>query len=114
MKKKNIFACIMISCGFLALLFWLFGLVVETANKFEFVHNYTVYIYYGCAALFILYFIVRPFLVVMFSPPYSLEKIHTFDGIDKNKSNYAKMVKVSKRLISKKLVKVETQEKLLF
>ncbi len=114
-KKKNVISAIIIFCGFVALLFWLFIKIKDIGAKLDDTSIYLVYAYYITAGLFVIYFIVRPFFIVMFAPSFSLEKIHTFtEEKDKVKmqQNYEEMKKMAYRLISKKLVCPETITKL--
>lgn len=116
MKKRNIFGAIVLTLGFIALLFWLYLKVVDIGDKLTLTSPYLAYAFYGLAGIFVLYFIVRPFFQVTFAPTYTLKRIHSFNDqkavAAKQKENYPELVKVANRLISKKLISDESAKNL--
>ena len=116
MRKRNLISGIILTCGFIALMLWLYVRVIEIGDKLALTHEYLKYGFYVVSALFVLWFIVRPFFQVVFAPSYSLVKIHDFNDenltLEKQKQNYPELVKVAKRLEHRNLVSVETEKKL--
>lgn len=109
MKKRNRLAALILFLGFLGLLLWLYTKIVGIGNTLAATTSiYLVYFYYVVAGLVVLYFIVRPFFIVFFAPSYSLKKIYVIeddkDNDAKKKDNYQEMLKMSQKLIHKKLV----------
>lgn len=115
MKKRNIFAASILFLGFIGLLLWLYTKIVTIGNNLATTTSiYLVYFYYVVVALFVLYFIVRPFFIVFFAPSYSLKKIYVIQddkaSEEKKKDNYQEMIKMSQKLINKKLVNEQNRQ----
>lgn len=108
MKKKNIFACILIVLGFSAFLLWIVSVVFNIGKDLSDINIYLEYIYY-VLAIFVMYvLLVRPFMIVMFAPSFSLEKVSkSLTGKQKKSviaDNYKKLRKLAHRLIKRNLV----------
>lgn len=77
---------------------------------------YLQYFYYLTALLVIYYLLIKPFIVVMFAPSFTMERLNKeLTGKQKKivvANNYKKLRKLSKRLINKKLVNEENSIKL--
>lgn len=108
MKKRNIVACAFIFLGFIAFLLWAVSGTFKIGANLKEISVYLQYCYYFVATIVIYFLLVKPFLVVMFAPSFSLEKMNkTLKGKQKKmviSSNYKKLRKLAHRLIKKKLV----------
>ena len=108
MKKKNIFSCILILLGFSAFLLWVLSMVFNIGKDLRDINVYLEYVYY-ILAIFVMYILlVRPFVIVMFAPSFSLDKVgESLTGKQKQSvisDNYKKLRKLANRLIKRKLV----------
>ncbi len=116
MKKKNFFSLLIIIVGFLAFLLWIASKVIVIGKDLRAVSEYLEYVYYLGAFIAVFFLLIRPFLIVMFSPSFSLHLAgKKLDGKQKRKvivDNYLELRKHSKVLIRKKLLNDE-QDKLL-
>lgn len=114
-KDRNFISLVFIILGFVALLLWIVSLVFETATKIEAMEiPYLVYVYYVAAIALVGYFIIYPFLVVMFSPTFSFHStIAPLKGTQKRKiieKHYNKMAKFARKLMRKNRVNAENCE----
>lgn len=114
-KGRNFISLVFIILGFVAVLLWIVSLVVETSTRIESLEiPYLVYVYYVSAVALIGYFLIYPFLVVMFSPTFSYKAtINPLSGTQKRKTieiHYNKMVKFAKKLMRKNRIKPENVE----
>lgn len=114
MKKKNIVACTFIVLGFIAFLLWVVSSAFKIGNNLEEISVYLKYLYYFVALIVIYFLLIRPFLVVMFAPSFSLEKINRkLEGKQKKRvvaANYKNLRKLANRMIKKNLVGEEKKE----
>ena len=114
-KGRNFISLVFIILGFVAVLLWIVSLVVETSTRIEALEiPYLVYVYYVSAVALIGYFLIYPFLVVMFSPTFSYKAtINPLLGTQKRKTieiHYNKMVKFAKKLMRKNRIRPENVE----
>jgi len=111
MKKKNIISCLVIIIAFIAFLLWVVSSAFKIGNNLKHISIYLQYFYYFTALIVIYLLLVKPFLVVMFAPSFSLDRINKkLEGKQKKSviaSNYKKLRKLASRLIRKKLVNEE-------
>ena len=111
-KGRNFISLVFIVLAFIAVLLWIVSLVVETSARIEALEiPYLVYVYYVSAVALIGYFLIYPFLVVMFSPTFSYKAtINPLTGTQKRKTietHYNKMVKFAKKLMRKNRIRPE-------
>lgn len=108
MKKKNLVACVAIIVGFIAFLLWVISGAFKIGTNLKEINIYLQYIYYVTAIFVIYALLVRPFIIVMFAPSFSLERISKkLEGKQKKAvvaKNYKNLRKLANRLIKKKLV----------
>ena len=114
-KDRNFISLVFIILGFVALLLWMVSLVFETATKIEAMEiPYLVYVYYVASVALIGYFVIYPFLVVMFSPTFSFHStVAPLKGTQKRKTienHYNKMAKFAKKLMRKSRINAENCE----
>ena len=114
-KERNLVSLIFIVLAFIAVILWVISLVFETAGKIEaFEIPYLIYVYYVASAALIGYFLIYPFLTVMFSPTFSLNSTTSpLTGTQKRKTvekHYKKMVKFAKKLMHKNRINNENKE----
>ncbi len=114
-KGRNFISLIFIILAFVAVILWVVSLIFETASRIEALEiPYLIYVYYVSAVALVGYFLIYPFLVVMFSPTFSYKAtINPLTGTHKRKAietHYNKMVKFAKKLIRKKRLKPENCE----
>ena len=111
MKKKNIISCLIIITGFIAFLLWVISSVFKIGVNLKDISVYLQYFYYVVALLVIYFLLVKPFIVVMFAPSFSLERLNkSLKGKQKKSvvaKNYKNLRKLASRLIKKKLVSEE-------
>jgi len=111
MKKKNLVACIFIVLGFVAFLLWVVSKAFKIGNDLKDISVYLQYFYYFVALVVVYFLLIKPFLIVMFAPSFSLEKINKkLEGKQKKRviaTNYKNLRKLATRLIKKKLVNQE-------
>ena len=116
MKKKNLIACSFIILGFMAFLLWVASTAFKIGKDLKEISVYLQYFYYFVAVIVVYFLLIKPFLVVMFAPSFSLEKINKkLEGKQKKSviaNNYKNLRKLAKRLVKKNLVN-ETNSKLL-
>ena len=114
MRKKNLIACTFIVLGFIAFLLWVVSSVFKIGNNLEEISVYFKYFYYFVALIVIYFLLVKPFLVVMFAPSFSLEKINKkLEGKQKKKvvaTNYKNLRKLANRMVKKNIVNEEKKE----
>lgn len=114
MKKKNIVACTFIILGFIAFLLWVVSMAFNIGKDLKDISIYLQYVYYVLAALVIYLLLVKPFLVVMFAPSFSLEKVSkSLQGKQKKSvvaKNYKNLRKLAFRLVKKNLVSEENMK----
>ncbi len=114
MKKKNIISCLFIILGFVAFLLWVISSAFKIGNNLKEISVYLQYVYYVTALIVIYFLLIKPFLVVMFAPSFSLERINkTLEGKQKKvvvANNYKKLRKLANRLIKKNLVNEENKK----
>lgn len=116
-KGRNIISLVFILLGFIAFMLWIVSLVFDVAIKVEMLEiPYLVYVYYVASFAFITYFIVYPFLSVLFAPTFSFKtSCSPLIGKQKRKTvekHYQKMRKFAKKLIRGKYIN-ETNVSLL-
>ena len=108
MKKKNFISCSIIILGFIAFLLWVVSVAFKTGNNLKNINVYLQYIYYVVVTLVIYALLVRPFVIVMFAPSFTLERINKkLEGKQKKRvvaKNYKNLRKLANRLMNKKLV----------
>ena len=108
MKKRNLISFIVIVLGFIAFLLWVVSVIFKIGMNLKDVTIYLQYFYYFVAAVVVYFLLIKPFIVVMFAPSFSLEKINKkLNGKQKKKTvvkNYKNLRKLAARLINKKLV----------
>lgn len=108
MKKKNFISCSIIILGFIAFLLWVISIAFKTGNSLKNINVYLQYIYYVVVTLVIYALLVRPFVIVMFAPSFTLERINKkLEGKQKKRvvaKNYKNLRKLANRLMNKKLV----------
>ena len=108
MKKKNFISCGIIILGFIAFLLWVVSVAFKTGNSLKNINVYLQYIYYVVVTLVIYALLVRPFVIVMFAPSFTLERINKkLEGKQKKRvvvKNYRNLRKLANRLMNKKLV----------
>ena len=114
-KGRNFISLVFIVLAFIAVLLWIVSLVVETSARIEALEiPYLVYVYYVSAVALIGYFLIYPFLVVMFSPTFSYKAtINPLTGTQKRKTienHYNKMVKFAKKIMRKNRIRPENVE----
>ena len=111
MKKKNFISCSIIIVGFVAFLLWVVSSAFKIGNNLKDINVYLQYFYYFTAVLVIYFLLIKPFLVVMFAPSFTLERINRkLEGKQKKvivASNYKKIRKLAFRLVKKKLINEE-------
>lgn len=114
MKKKNIVSLIIIILSFLGLLLFVFAKTMDIARSLANTNMYLEYLYYGLILIATYFFLIRPFLIVMFSPSFSLQIISKkLEGEQKRKvvvENYLNLRKYGKRLVNKNLINEEEKE----
>lgn len=111
MKKRNVISSVIIITGFIAFLLWVISGAFKIGVNLKDISIYLQYFYY-VIALFVIYFLlIKPFIVVMFAPSFSLERLNkTLKGTQKKAvvaSNYKKSRKLAARLLKKKLISDE-------
>ena len=108
MKKKNIISCFIIILAFIAFLLWIVSSVFKIGNNLRDISVYLQYFYYFVSVLVIYFLLVKPFIVVMFAPSFTLERINKkLEGKQKKvvvANNYKRLRKLATRLIKKKLI----------
>lgn len=108
MKKRNLLSFIVIILGFIAFLLWVVSIVFKIGMNLKDVTIYLQYFYYFVAVIVVYFLLIKPFVVVMFAPSFSLEKINRkLSGKQKKRivsKNYKNLRKLAARLINKKLV----------
>ena len=114
-KGRNFISLIFIVLSFVAVLLWIVSLIVETSTRIETLGiPYLVYVYYVAAVALVLYFLIYPFLVVMFSPTFSFKStVNPLTGTQKRKTienHYNKMVKFAKKLMRKNRINEANKE----
>ena len=113
MKKKNIVACIFILFGFIAFLLWVVATVFKVGNNLKDISVYLQYFYYFVSLIVVYFLLIKPFLVVMFAPSFSLEKVNKkLEGKQKRRviaKNYKNLRKLASRLVKKNLVSEENK-----
>lgn len=111
MKKRNFVACIFIILGFIAFLLWVVSSAFKIGTNLKEISIYLQYVYYVTAVLVIYLLLIRPFIIIMFAPSFTLEKINRkLEGKQKKSvvaKNYRNLRKLASRLIKKKLVSKE-------
>jgi len=111
MKKKNFISCSIIILAFIAFLLWVISVAFKTGSNLKDISIYLEYFYYVVVVLVIYALLVRPFVIVMFAPSFTLERINKkLEGKQKKvivANNYKKLRKLASRLIKKKLVDSE-------
>lgn len=114
MKKKNLISCSIIILGFVAFLLWVVSVAFKTGRNLNDINVYLQYIYYIVVTLVIYALLVRPFIIVMFAPSFTLERINrNLEGKQKKSviaKNYKNLRKLAYRLIKKKLIDKENIE----
>ena len=105
-KERNFISLIFIILSFVAVLLWIVSLIFETSSRIEALGvPYLVYVYYVAAVALVAYFLIYPFLVVMFSPTFTFKStINPLTGKHKRKEveiHYNKMVVFAKKLMRK-------------
>lgn len=109
MKKRNFISLVVLLLTLVGFLIYLYAKAIGVGDSLEKTHPYLAYAFYGIVSIVVLYFVVRPFLIVLFSPTYSLYSV-SHENPNHHFKDYRKMVKLSKTLIRKKLVKKENIE----
>lgn len=113
-KKKNIVALLILIFAFIALLIWLGTLCLEHGKKIKEISPYLPYLYYIGVTLFLLYFLVYPFLVVLFSPPYTYHfTCKPLEGKHSKKYvlfHYKKQVAFAKKILKKGNISLENRK----
>jgi hypothetical protein len=112
MKKKNVLSLIIIVLTFIGFLLYLYARTIDIGVSLRQSHPYVEYTFYGLVLIVVVYFVIRPFMIITFSPSFTL--YHLKDG-DKNKSslmreNYHQLTKIANTLINKNLIKDENKE----
>lgn len=111
MKKKNMVACTFIILGFIAFLLWVTSMIFNIGKDLKDISIYLQYVYYVLAVLVVYFLLIKPFLVVMFAPSFSLEKVSkNLHGKQKKSlvvKNYKNLRKLANRLVKKNLVSEE-------
>lgn len=111
MKKKNIISAIVISLLFISFLLWVVSSVFKTGGNLKDISVYLQYFYYAISLMLIYFLLIKPFMIVMFAPSFSLERLNkSLKGKQKKSvvaKNYKNLRKLSSRLIRKKLVSEE-------
>lgn len=107
MKKRNFISLLIILLTLIGLLIYLYSKAINVGASLETTHPYLAYAFYAIVSIVVLYFIVRPFLIILFSPSLSFYHLKEIDSKKEKKRNYKKLVKLSKRISKKKLVKRE-------
>ena len=114
MKKRNKIAFVFILLGFIAFLLWIVSIAFNTGNSLKEISVYLQYTYYAAALLVIYFLVIKPFLIVMFAPNYSLQNItKKLNGKQKKAvvaSNYKRLRKLAARLVKKDLVSGDRKE----
>ncbi len=87
---------------------WVVSIVFKIGMNLKDVTIYLQYFYYFVAVIVVYFLLIKPFVVVMFAPSFSLEKINRkLSGKQKKRivsKNYKNLRKLAARLINKKLV----------
>ena len=116
MKKKNLISCSIILVGFIAFLLWIISTAFKIGVNLKDISVYLQYFYYFTAVIVIYFLLIKPFLVVMFAPSFSLERINRkLEGKQKKNvvaKNYKQLRKLAARLIKKNLTNEENGNKL--
>lgn len=111
MKKRNIVACSIIIIGFIAFLLWVISSAFKIGVNLKDISIYLQYFYYFTALVVIYFLLIKPFLVVMFAPSFTMQRLNKeLEGKQKKEvvtTNYKKLRKLAARLIKKKLVNEE-------
>ena len=111
MKKRNILSCVFIVLGFTAFLLWVVSSAFKIGNNLKEISVYLEYFYYFVSLIVVYFLLVRPFIIVMFAPSFSLEKINKKLNGKQKKSvvakNYKNLRNLGKRLVKKQLVNEE-------
>ncbi len=111
MKKKNLVSCSIIIVGFIAFLLWVISSAFKIGNNLKDISIYLQYFYYFTALIMIYFLLIKPFVLVMFAPSFTLERINrNLEGTQKKTviaSNYKQLRKLANRLVKKKLVSEE-------
>ncbi len=114
MKKRNIVSLFLIIVGFSAFLLWILAKAYEVGGELTSISVYLEYFYYVAVSVIAYLLLVRPFLIVMFSPSFSLDIIsHKLTGEQKRRviaKNYKQLRKYANRLVNKKLISDENIE----
>lgn len=109
MKRRNLISFVVIILGFIAFLLWVVSIAFKIGMNLKNVTIYLQYFYYFIAAIVVYFLLIKPFIVVMFAPSFSLEKINRkLTGKQKSSivsKNYKSLRKLAVRVINKKLVK---------
>ena len=108
MKKKNFISCTIIFVGFMAFLLWVTSSAFKIGQNLKNISIYLEYFYYFTSLIFIYFLLIRPFIIVLFAPSFSLDRINKkLEGKQKKAivaSNYKQLRKLAYRLIKKKLI----------
>ena len=111
MKKKNFVSCLIIVLGFIAFLLWVVSSAFKIGVNLKEINVYLQYFYYAVAIIVIYFLLIKPFIVVLFAPSFSLERLNKkLEGKQKKKvvdDNYKNLRKLAARLIRKNLVSAE-------
>lgn len=111
MKKKNFISSLIIITGFIAFLLWVVSSAFKIGINLRDISVYLQYFYYVLALLVIYFLLIKPFMVVMFAPSFSLERLNkSLEGKQKKSivaKNYKNLRKLASRLIKKNLVSEE-------
>lgn len=114
MKKRNMLACIFIILGFMAFLLWVISSAFKIGKDLKEISVYLQYFYYLVSLVAIYFLVIKPFLIVLFAPSFSLEKAgKRLSGKQKRHviaKNYKNLRKLSSRMIKRKLVSNEKIE----
>ncbi|QWC00633.1 YcjF family protein [Mycoplasmatota bacterium] len=84
--------------------------VLNLGDRISSVHPYVEYAFYGLSGLLFLILFVRPLLIVIFSPSFSMD--HLFTDEQNAKKNYRMYKKVSKNLLKEDYLSNEEKEML--
>ena len=111
MRKRNLLSLIILILSFFGFMLFLFAKASEVGITLRATHPYVEYAFYSLAGIGALFFIVRPFFIVLLSPSFTLYHLKSNIGEPNRKimkDNYDKLKKISAKLIRERLIKEES------